>query len=179
MKMLIDKIKLKLLLEEKRDYINHSIDGIDIVISENLDEVIHKFSIVAVKDNYNEYANRFLLYYDTAWKCWFFSVFIHQNEENIIQRLSNKLKIDTKYIKVQYISDRLQPKFSEKDQIHKVYQHSLFQGYIAQFPPNMKQDEFEIDGTKYRWWTIQEMEDDKTIMKVNRDVVSFVKEKIR
>ena len=79
MKMLIDKIKLKLLLEEKRDYINHSIDGIDIVISENLDEVIHKFSIVAVKDNYNEYANRFLLYYDTAWRCWFFSVFIHQN----------------------------------------------------------------------------------------------------
>lgn len=103
----------------------------------------------------------------------------YQNEENIIQRLSNKLKIDTKYIKVQYISDRLQPKFSEKDQIHKVYQHSLFQGYIAQFPPNMKQDEFEIDGTRYRWWTIQEMEDDKTIMKVNRDVVSFVKEKIR
>lgn len=45
MKMLIDKIKLKLLLEEKRDYINHSIDGIDIVISENLDEVIHKFSL--------------------------------------------------------------------------------------------------------------------------------------
>ena len=43
----------------------------------------------------------------------------------------------------------------------------------------MKQDEFEIDGTKYRWWTIQEMEDDKTIMKVNRDVVAFVKEKIR
>lgn len=42
----------------------------------------------------------------------------------------------------------------------------------------MKQDEFEIEGTKYKWWTIDEMESDKDIMDMNSDVVSFVKEKI-
>lgn len=242
MKMLIDKIKLRLLLEKKRDYIRHTVDGIDILIAaivyvvslmcsdfksafgidekiietlawvfavviliyglyrmvksfchrynhellykdiENLDEVLHKFSVIGIKDYYNEFANRFLLYYDDAWKCWFFFSFHTsevQNEENIIQRLSHKLKINPKYIKVQYISDRIQPKFSEKDKINKVYQHSLYQGIIAQFPENMKQDEFEIDGIRYRWWTIEEMEAEPRIMEVNSDVVSYVKEKIR
>lgn len=241
MRMLIDKIKLKLLLEQKRDYIKRSVDGIDIVIAaaiyivslicsdfksvfgldksvikavawilaiviliygiyricksvkykynhhilyrdiENIDEVVHKFSIVAIKDSYHDFANKFLLYYDNVWQCWFFFSFHtseHQNEENIVQRISNKLKIDCKYIKVCYISDRYQPKFSKKDMKNKLYQHSLYQGIISQFPDIMKQDEFEIEGTKYKWWTIDEMESDKDIMDMNSDVVSFVKEKI-
>ena len=61
---------------------------------------------------------------------------------------------------------------------NKLYQHSLYQGIISQFPDIMKQDEFEIEGTKYKWWTIDEMESDKDIMDMNSDVVSFVKEKI-
>ena len=241
MKMLIDKIKLKYLLEQKRDYIKRSIDGIDIVITallyivsllcsdfktvlgidarviqtlswvvavvllcygfcqiyrsirykynhiqlyqdiENLNEVVHRFSIVTVKDEYKEFPNRFLLYYDQSWKCWFFFSFAtseYDNEDNIIQRLSNKLKIDSKYIKVRYITDRLQPKFSEKDQIHKVYQHSLYQAVIAKFPKEMQQSTFKLEGTQFKWWTIEEMELDEEIMKKNADVVAFVKEKI-
>lgn len=241
MKLLINKLKLKLLLEEKRDSIRHSTEGIDIIISailyivsllcsdfrsignvnalvietlawviavllllyglykiiyshkhkydhhmlytdiENLNEIIHPFSIVAIKDTFNTYANRYLLYYDKAWDCWFFFSFHtaqQQNEESITRRLSNKLKIDPTDINIQYITDRLQPKFSEKDQINKVYQHSLYQGIIAQYPDFMTQDEFDIDGTLYRWHTIEQMEDDTNIMSKNKDVVSFVKEKI-
>ena len=241
MKMLIDKIKLKLLLEEKRDYINNSVDGIDTVITvivyvisllccefkpifginpivlqtlawviavllliygiikivksckykynhnilfhdiENLDEILHKFSIVAIKDTYQDFANRFLLYYDNAWKCWFFFSFHteeYQNEEQLIQRLSNSLKIDKDYIKIRYISDRLQPKYSERDHQNKVYQHSLYQGVVNQFSDEMKQLEFTIDGVRYKWFTISEMEADSNIMKKNADLISFVKEKI-
>lgn len=70
-------------------------------------------------------------------------------------------------------------KYSEKDHVNKVYQHSLYQGVVAKFPEIMKKDEFEIEGTKYKWWTIEEMEADENIMKKNGDVVSFVKEKIK
>jgi Ni,Fe-hydrogenase III component G len=56
----------------------------------NLDEVTHPFSIVAVKDTYNEYANKFLLYYDKAWKCWFFFSF-HSQQEN------DEIHVKTKY----------------------------------------------------------------------------------
>ena len=240
--MLIDKIKLKLLLEQKRNYIKSSIDGVDVVISaiiymvsllcsdfntimgidqrvistlawvlafvilfygvrkiiissgcrynhnmlykdiENLDEVLHKFSLIAIKDDFNDFANKILLYYDNSWECWFlfsFHTSEYQNEESILQRLSNKLKIDKSLMKVNYISDRLQAKYSEKDHVNKVYQHSLYQGVIAKFPEMMKKDEFEIEGTKYKWWTIEEMEVDENIMKKNGDVVSFVKEKIK
>lgn len=175
MKMLIDKIKLKLLLEEKRDHkrLFHDI--------ENLDEILHKFSIVAIKDTYQSFANRFLLYYDNAWKCWFFFSFHTeecQNEEHLVQRLSNSLKVNNNCIKLHYISDRLQPKYSERDHQNKVYQHSLYEGIVSQFPNNMKQTEFTIDGVQYKWFTISEMEADSNIMKKNEDVVSFVKEKI-
>lgn len=241
MKMLIDKLKLKLLLEQKRECINKSIDGVDVVIAaliyivsllccdfrpvlgcnpvviatlawvlaavifiygiakirssyahkynheilyrdiENLDEVLHKFSIVAIKDDFNKFANRFLLYYDDAWKCWFFFSFHtveSQNDVNIVQRLSNKLKIDCSVVSVKYIIDRIQPKYSERDEVNKVYQHSLYQGVISKFPDCMQKNEFEIEGIKYRWFTVEEMESDVEIMNKNKDVVSFVKEKI-
>lgn len=241
MKMLLDKIKLRLLLEKRRDHIKNKVEGIDILITaliyvvsllccefktvlgldkmviqtlawvlafaiivygvykmikslknrynhemlfgeiENLDEVLHKFSIVAIKDSFEKYANRFLLYYDDNWKCWFFFSFHtadYQNEESVIHRLSNKLKIDAKAISLAYVSDRIQPKFSEKDQVNKVYYHTLYVGTISKFSDVLKQKEFELDGIRYRWFTIEEMESDEVIMNKNKDVVSFVKEKI-
>jgi len=58
-----------------------------------------------------------------------------------------------------------------------VYQHSLYQGIIAQYPDILKQGEFDIDWTLYRWYTLEQMEDDSNIMSKNKDVVSFIKEK--
>lgn len=241
MKLLIDKIKLKLLLEEKRDYIKHPVDGLDIVITavlymvsllcsdfksvfgipalvlttlawvlavgllffgcykvhrskkyrydhtmlfteiENLNEVLHRLSIVAVKDGFQEFSNRFLLYYDQTWKCWFFFSFHtvdQQNDGSVIQRLSNCLKVDRADIRLRYVSDRIQPKFSERDQIHKVYQHSLYQADIIRFPEFLRRDSFCLEGIQYKWWTITEMEADPELMEKNGDVISFVKEKI-
>ncbi|MCB6991784.1 hypothetical protein LI187_15040 [bacterium 210820-DFI.6.38] len=241
MKLLIDKIKLQLLLEKKRDYIRHPLEGIDILITaviyivsllcsdfkpisnissdristiawgiavllviygsfklwkswkykydhehlfhdiENLDEVLHRFSIVAVKDTFNQFSNRFLLHYDSNWNCWFFFSFPtnpEQNEESIIQRLSNQLKLPASTIRLHYITDRLQPKFSVKDNINKVYQHSLYQAWISDFLENMQKTEFTIEGVNFKWMTIEEMEKDDSIMKINHDVVSFIKEKI-
>lgn len=58
----------------------------------NLDETLHHFSIIAIKDTFNTGANRFLLYYDPRWKCEFFPNFKtadteKQNEDNIKQYL--------------------------------------------------------------------------------------------
>lgn len=242
MKLLIDKIKLRLLLEEKREYVGTKIEGIDtalagiffllsllcsdyhnigsldgiviktlafviglaatlygikkIIVSliykydhqvlyhdiENLNEITHPFSIVAVKDTFNEYANRFLLYYDKSWKCWFFFSFKtmeEQNEENIRVRLSNALHISKDNISLQYKAERIQPKHSIRDDVDKVYLHRLYQAKIASFSNEVRADEFEVDGVQYRWMTIEEMETDQTIMDINSDVVSMVKDKIQ
>jgi hypothetical protein len=241
MKLLIDKIKLKLLLEEKREYVGTKIEGFDTLMAgiffllsllcsdyhdigsisgialktiafiigliatiygakkilmslihkydhkilyhdiENLNEITHPFSIVAIKDTFNEFSNRFLLYYDTSWKCWFFFSFKTletQNEENVKTRLSNLLHIDKKNIALQYKLERIQPKFSVKDNVDKVYLHRLYQATISEFPEACKESRFEIDGTRFCWMTVAEMEADSDIMKVNQDVISMVKDKI-
>ncbi len=41
----------------------------------------------------------------------------------------------------------------------------------------MVNETFEIDGNKYRWMSVQEMESDERIMEINDDVVAFVKAK--
>lgn len=241
MKLLIDKIRLRLLLEEKREYINRPIDGIDTIVTaliyiasllcsdfhgvfgvdknviatfawifafgflfygvyqvfislhrrynhnalfadiENLNEILHRFSVVAIKDSFQDFPNRFLLYYDDAWSCWFFPNFHtseFQNEQSICQRLSNQLKVDSKSILLRYIADRVQSKYSERDKINKVYQHSLYQATLFSFPEVMKSDEFSIDGINYKWWTISDMEKDPVLFQKNNDVISFVKEKL-
>ena len=39
----------------------------------------------------------------------------------------------------------------------------------------IEQDSFQIDGKKFYWMSIAEMEQDKRIMEVNSDIVSMVK----
>jgi hypothetical protein len=171
MKLLIDKIKLKLFLEQKRDYVGNRLEGLD----------THPFSIVAVKDTFNRFSNRFLLYYEKTWKCWFFFSFKTSDiadEENIKSRLSNLLHIDKKSIALQYISERIQPKHSLRDDVDKVYLHRLYKADITSFSEQCKNDTFEIDGTEFKWMTIADMESDERIMEVNKDVVSMVKDKV-
>ena len=180
MKLLIDKIKLKLLLEEKRDNIRSKVEGWDLILT-GVNEILHRFSIVALKDDFNKYSNRFLLHYDTNWNCWFFFSFPTSdsaNEEQIKNRMSNILKVDKNLIHLVHKSERLQPKYSLKDCVNKVYQHSLYQAVMGEFSPELKEDSFVLDGVSYKWMTIAEMEADDRIMEVNKDVVSFVKEKI-
>lgn len=148
---------------------------------ENLNEITHPFSIVAIKDTFNEYANRYLLYYDKSWNCWFFFSFKtmeEQNEENIRVRLSNALHIPKDNISLYYKLERIQPKYSIKDNMHKVYLHRLYEAKISNFTDECKVDRFEVDGVQYRWMTIEEMETDETIMDINKDVVSMVKDRI-
>jgi hypothetical protein len=241
MKLLIDNLKLKLLLEKRREYVGNKLDGLDTFLAglffllsllcseyhnigmidglviktlafvigtsatiygfvkiisshtkkynheilysdiENLNEITHPFSIVAVKDTFNQFPNRFLLYYDKTWECWFFFSFKTSDvsdEDNIKIRLSNLLHIESKFITTQYISARIQPKHSLRDNIDKVYLHRLYRADVTSFPELCKEDSFEIDGVKFRWMSIPDMEDDVRIMEVNKDVVSMVKDKI-
>lgn len=241
MKLLLDKLKLQLLLQEKKEYIGYPIVGIDLLFSaiafvvsllcsdfhdvgfldalviktvawivavvffvlavrkiiisarrkytkedllrdiENLNEIAHVFSLVAIKDTFKEHSNRFLLYYDKRWECWFFFSFKkteNDNEKFIANRLSNMLKVDADKISIHYLTDRIQMKYSVSDDVNKLYQHHLFKGIVSDYPDDMQKDEFEIDGVLYRWMTIDEMEQDENIMQKNKDIVAFVKEKI-
>lgn len=140
----------------------------------------HRFSLVAIKDTFDKYPNKFLLYYDKDWKCNFFPNFhtTDNNEEDIKERLSNQLKISKEKIQLEYKTTRIQKKFSEKHKENRVYEHKLFVANISEFSEQMKNNKFEIDGVSYKWMSIAEMENDFEIKKRNLDVVGLVKENI-
>ena len=143
-----------------------------------LDKITHPFSIVAIKDTFNKYPNRFLLYYDARWDCDFFFSFRtvdNNNTENIIKKLSAELQLDEQYIKVDYKTQEIQSKFSESDKIQKTYEHKLYCAEISHFSKQHKQDSFEINGKKFKWMTIEQMEQDEKKKKKNLDVVDLVK----
>lgn len=89
-----------------------------------LNEIAHNYSIVLIKDSFQRFPNRFLVYEDKRWEC---KLFLNYKENP-----NNK----------EFIKNHLS----------------------------------EIDGKKYRWMTITELEMDEEVRKKNRDILEFVKE---
>lgn len=144
----------------------------------NLNEVTHPFSIVAIRDTFNEYPNRFLLYYDTRWDCRFFPNYRtkaveDENVENIRRRLSSELKVDADKISVSFCGERIQRKYSESDKVMKSYDHRLYSAALP-LSGELCKDDFIIDGKHFYWETVGQMYEDAQIRTKNLDVVSFV-----
>ena len=98
------------------------------------------------------------------------------NEDFIKKHLSGDLKIELEDIKLSYLGQRIHEKYSESAKQQKVYCHKFYIADIRKFPDKMKQDSFEIDGKKYQWLSMAELEADEDVQKKNYDIVQFVKE---
>ena len=68
-------------------------------------------------------------------------------------------------------------KTGKKQGYPKNHGQELYKCLLESIPKNMVNETFEIDGNKYRWMSVQEMESDERIMEINDDVVAFVKAK--
>lgn len=141
----------------------------------------HPHSIVLIKDTFKENANRYLVYYDTRWKCKLFLNYstldsdVGSDENNIQKHLGMELKIDEKNIKGVFQFEKVHEKFSVSAQETKCYRHRFYKYAITSFSEKLRQNSFEIDGRKYYWMSIAEMESDNRIMEVNDDIVKMVK----
>lgn len=150
---------------------------------ENLNEIQHPFSIIAIKDTFNEYPHRYLLYYDNRWQLNLFPNYRTQATEeeniaNIISHLSNELQVPAQDITVEQKGYKLTTKYSVSDKVQKVYAHTLYQAIIKEFPSKLQADSFMIGDRKYSWWSIDKMEADAGIREHNLDVVDLVKHNI-
>ena len=143
-----------------------------------LNEITHNHSIVVVKDSFNQYSARFLVYDDKVWKCRLF-INYNENEDNeafIKSHLSSELKVDISDIAIKFVTMKVHEKFSQRDKTNKMYCHKFYLANIKQFPLVAKNDTFTIDGKTYHWVSIAELEGDKAAMTKNSDIISFVKE---
>lgn len=132
----------------------------------------HEFSLIAVKNLRGEYLQK----YDNRWDCWLFPYVrsTDNNKENVDSYISSLLKIS---IVTKYITTAKHCKYSESDKVYKIYNHKLYEVSLNDVPRNMAQNELLIDGIRYRWMTIAELEQDDNVMKKNDDIIAFVKSK--
>lgn len=145
----------------------------------NLDQTAYHHSIVVFQDTFLSFPNRYLVYWDKRWQCWLFLNYPTQqdeekNVENIRDKISRALKIDSSHILLERKCQRLQQKYSESHQEERHYDHVFYKGKITAFPEQMKADVFDIGGVSYRWMTMADMKANPDIRKKNLDVVEVV-----
>ncbi len=143
-----------------------------------LNEITHNHSIVIVRDSFNLYPNRLLLYYDARWDCDLFLNYKENpnNETFIKNHLSAELKIPSQKISLTYVTRKIHEKYSESAKEKKWYCHKFYLAEIAEFPVTHQKDSFECDGKEYHWRTIPDLESDENVMKKNKDIVDYIKE---
>ena len=168
---------VKDIVEMYRDKYNHEMLMNDI---RELNLIQHNHSLIAIRDTF-EKENRFLVYYDERWDCKLFLNYktVDQNNEDvIIDRISADLDVDKRKVSCNYVTSRVQEKYSVSHQENRIYNHRLYDVTLSKYSEKMKKDSFVVNGKRYYWMSVTEMEKDENIMEKNREVVDFVKEKI-
>lgn len=65
------------------------------------------------------------------------------------------------------------------DDVYKIYDHKLYKLELDDIPEFMNSEDFVIDGQRYAWKSIRELEQDPEVMKKNDDILAFVKNSIK
>lgn len=140
----------------------------------------HFYSLVAIKDTFNRYPKRLLLYRDEKWNAEFFPAFRttpgerELDRKNICKLLSTYLEIDESDIKLTFLEeiDNQEKIYKTDDHNEKrVYDHRYYLAEIKRFNKRVKKDQFIIMNRSYRWMTFSEMESNKKIYEKNKEVI--------
>lgn len=139
---------------------------------EALTRTYHEFSLLAIVNPSGQYLQK----WDDRWETWLFPYVksTDNNQENVDVYVS---KLLCKDVSVKYITYAKHCKYSVSDNVYKIYNHKLYKLLLNIIPENMTEQTFVIDGNKYKWMSIEEIENDARIMEVNDEVVAFVKKK--
>lgn len=67
-------------------------------------------------------------------------------------------------------------KFSESAKIEKEYQHYFYKVELLNPIENLSEEKFERSNNKYKWFSYDELKNDKRIQQVNSDIVEYIRE---
>lgn len=136
-----------------------------------------KHSIIIIKNLKGEY----LQVFDYRWNSYLFlntKIKEEKTEENIKNEVLNRFG-ELKKIQVTFLMDKIHTKFSESAKMEKTYHHYFYLVSIPTFPKKMRAKEFKINDITYRWFSQEELELNERIMKVNSDIVGYIKDFFR
>lgn len=148
----------------------------------NLDTNIeHSFDIIILKNS--DTSGKYLLFKSKRWKCWLFpnyrcsSMPFNETEEvSYIEKcIKRDLKISTN-VSIQYLGNDISNKNSVPNNVEKKYNFHYFVVANYNFIFNDKK-KFRFNGKKYCWKTLDSMYSNKNIIKKNKDVLDYIREK--
>lgn len=144
----------------------------------SLDQIEHRHSIVAIKNTWDDFPNRFLIYHDKKWDCDFFLNYktVENMEDVIKEKVSSQLRIKKECIHVEFKGNDISRKYSWRDKKDKTYNHDFYLVIIDSFPEEEKSLSFSIDQVDYKWLTIEEMRNNQNTYRKNADVINKVDE---
>ena len=126
----------------------------------------HRFTLAVIKDK-----NRFLLKYDRRWRAWLFPYTKADTDEAFFDFLRYEVGIEPSGIAKRTDTDVTKESVSAG--MTKTYHHTFCQ---VSFSGNTGKKQYRFAGTKYRWFTIDQMKQDRRIEETNSETVDFVEE---
>ena len=133
--------------------------------------MLRKHAIIVIKNKKGEY----LQYFEPNWQSYLFLNCKLQDESDtskIQETVSNLMGVEC--LQIAYKFNKIHTKFSVKDQINKNYQHFFY--LVTLKNDNLSETEFTIKNTKFKWFSMEELEKNSRIQEVNSDIVGFIKE---
>ena len=130
-----------------------------------------KHAIIIVKNTRGEY----LQYYENSWNGYLFLNCKCENNNDIVKISDTVLeKLGIKPLKIDYLFTKIHSKYSVKHEKMREYEHYFYLVDIGtEFIDKKK---FIINNTKFKWLSMEELENDSEIMQINGDIISLVKE---
>lgn len=141
-------------------------------------------SIVAITQPGIPDSNRYLLYYDKGWDCWFFpnrrsTPDVQDDERDLQYYLNVEFKIPLTDCSLDLHGTKESVKFSTEHNEERHYLYRIYSCHLQVIPQMWSaEDGFEVGGHQCKWMTIAEMLQDKCIHEVNDDVVTAVRDLI-
>lgn len=122
-----------------------------------------RHAIIVIKNE-----DKYLQYYEENWSSYLF-LNTKLTGENDLEKVEEFVKdtLNIEDISTKYVGEKIHTKFSEKDQIEKEYTHEFYLVTINQ--------DYTLE-EPFKWFTYDELLNDERIMKVNSDIVGFIKE---
>ena len=131
----------------------------------------NKHAIIIVKNTRGEY----LQYYENSWNGYLFLNCKCENNKDIAKISDTVLeKLLIKPLKIDYLFTKIHSKYSVKHEKMREYEHYFYLFDIG--TEFIDKKEFVINNTKFKWLSMEELENDPEIMQINGDIIGFIKE---
>lgn len=152
---------------------------------ENSSDRAHRFNLIVIRNTFNLSNSKFLLLYDSRWKCYMFPYCKSienddENKRNVKSFLHSHLGIDEYFLRPTKVMETEHEKYSVSDRVYKHYIHEFFEVDVADFVKKYPDDKliksrFKIDGYKFRWFTIAEMTQNRVMQQKNKETIDDIR----